>query len=98
VTNTDAGTVTEFDPGTLASDGEVKLGNEPRGIASGFGDVWVMEGTTGDVARIDPNSGKVFEVTVPSSGGDGVAAGLGGVWAANGDTSEVSRIDPSPPR
>jgi Tol biopolymer transport system component len=73
-----------------------------EGIAVGFGSVWVAnpehdprspQGTTGGVARIDPETNRavdsvVFTERTPTQ----VAVGEGAVWVTTGDA--VTRLDP----
>jgi ABC-type branched-subunit amino acid transport system substrate-binding protein/outer membrane protein assembly factor BamB len=65
-----------------------------RSIAVGDGAVWLADGPTGRVLRVDPSGGKVRRIDV-GPGVDSIAVGAGAVWAANSERGTVVRIDPS---
>ncbi|MDX6637730.1 MAG: hypothetical protein QOJ01_1241, partial [Solirubrobacterales bacterium] len=100
VSNTDSGTVSVLDSGTLKSAGkDIVLGanSQPRGIGFGYGSVWVAEGTGGKVAQINPTTRDVQLVAQKHvDEADGLAVGPGGVWTANGFGQTVARINPTP--
>ena len=69
----------------------------------GEGSVWVLNGNTQTVSKIDPEFGGVT-ATIPLGIGrnpSDLAAGAGAVWVANGGNGTLARIDPgrtpSPP-
>ena len=76
-----------------------RLDREPRGVAVGFGAVWVVtrEGRRSELLRIDPRTGEVvappmkFPREAPINS---VAAGLGYVWAVSKSGARLYRIDP----
>jgi branched-chain amino acid transport system substrate-binding protein len=69
----------------------------PIAVTVGEASVWVLNGNTQTVTRIDPEFAGVA-ATIPLGIGrnsNDVAAGAGGVWVANGGDGTVTRIDPS---
>jgi streptogramin lyase len=75
------------DPG-----GSLFPGPGPRSIATGEGSIWVTNGGSDSVLRVDPISGHARVIPVPGGPVD-VTVGQRGVWvvSANGD---LTRIDP----
>jgi class 3 adenylate cyclase/DNA-binding beta-propeller fold protein YncE len=67
-------------------------GPGPRSIATGEGSVWVTNGGSDSVLRVDPTNGHARVIPVPGGPVD-VSVGQRGVWvvSANGD---LTRIDP----
>jgi streptogramin lyase len=72
----------------------VKVGTEPRGVAAGFGSVWVSIGGADKVVRIDPKSAKVAQTIDVGPGPEGITVGPKSVWVADGLTGALTRIDP----
>jgi DNA-binding beta-propeller fold protein YncE/tRNA A-37 threonylcarbamoyl transferase component Bud32 len=67
----------------------------PRGIAIGFGSVWLSSGDDGTVARYDlDGGGPTATVEVGADPAD-VDVGGGAVWTADQGADTVSRIDPA---
>ena len=63
----------------------------PSDVAVGEGAVWALSGTGGSVARVDPESLRVTDMTRVGSEPSSVAAGNGAVWVANlGDDTVTS--------
>jgi DNA-binding beta-propeller fold protein YncE len=73
------------------------LGASPRfdfGIAGSDTAIWVHNGDTGNLLRVDPQTNKLV-ATIPVGHGDGgVALGQGAVWVASPVEGTVSRVDP----
>ena len=67
----------------------------PIGVAVGEGAVWVLNGNTGTVTRVDPTldavSATVGRVSLDATR---IAAGAGAIWVADADGETVLRIDP----
>jgi streptogramin lyase len=70
------------------------------GIAADSTAVWVYNGETGNLLRIDPKTNRLV-ATIPVGPGcaphnncGGVALGPGAVWVAAGASSKVVRVDP----
>lgn len=66
----------------------------PLGVAAGAGFVWVLNGNTATVTKIDPRQ-RTIAATIPIGVERlpvGLAAGEGAAWVANGDGS-LARID-----
>ena len=69
----------------------------PFALAAGDGAVWVLNGNSDSVTRVDPTIGAVT-ATIPLGTGsvpETIAAGDGAVWIADNGDGTVSRIDPS---
>jgi YVTN family beta-propeller protein len=77
--------------------GRVDVGNDPAGLAVGYGAVWVADSFDDTVLRIVPaGAGGAVTDTIPLGNGPGpIAAGEGAVWVANSRDGTVSRIDPA---
>jgi serine/threonine-protein kinase len=75
-------------------DKTIDVGPEPRGVAAGFGSVWVAVGGADSVVRIDPQSGKVIQTIDVGHGPEGITVGPKSVWVANGQDNTLTRIDP----
>ena len=71
----------------------------PIGVAFGSGSVWVLNGNTGTVSRVDPALDAVT-ATVPrvSLNPIRIVAGAGAVWVADADNNAIERIDPATAR
>jgi YVTN family beta-propeller protein len=79
-------------PPPLAGGGQPFPGPPPRSIAAGEGSIWVTNGGSDSVLRVDPISTRAR--TIPVSGGPvGVTVGQGGVWVVSADGA-LTRIDP----
>ena len=72
----------------------IKVGSEPRGVAAGFGSVWVSLGGADQVARIDPGTAEVVQTLDVGPGPEGITVGPKSVWVANGADATLTRIDP----
>jgi DNA-binding SARP family transcriptional activator/DNA-binding beta-propeller fold protein YncE len=68
----------------------------PIGVTFGSGAVWVLNGNTGTVSRIDATLDAVT-ATVPRISMDPIriVAGDGAVWIADGENGSLDRIDPA---
>lgn len=72
----------------------VRVGAAPRGIAAGYGGVWVTSIQDGTVTHIDARTNQVMATVPVGKEPFGVAVGEGAVWVANQTDGSVSRIDP----
>ena len=73
------------------------LDHDPRGVAVGFGSVWIVGRAPGDyqLMRIDPSSGRVTRrIRFGSTPIDSIAVGNGAVWVLGSDAGTLYRIDP----
>jgi len=61
---------------------------------SADGAVWVANGSSNTVSRVDPASDKISDVLLVGKGAYAVAAGPDGVFAPGGDDASISLIDP----
>ena len=84
--------VTGGEPRTGAA---IATAPHPRGIAIGFGSVWLSSGDEGTVARYDLNGGGPTATVVVGADPADVDIGGGAVWTADQGADTVSRIDPA---
>jgi DNA-binding beta-propeller fold protein YncE len=56
--------------------------------------IWVRNGVSGNLFRIDPQTNTLVATIAVGSGDGDVALGQGAVWAVSSDESAVVRIDP----
>ena len=86
------------EPGQRVQNHRYRLDRDPRGVAVGFGAVWVVtrEGRRSELLRIDPRTAEVVRRwSFPrESPINSVAAGLGYVWAVSASGARLYRIDP----
>ena len=66
--------------------------SSPAGIAVGAGSLWIARGA--QVARVDPQTGRVLHRFPTPVTSNWVAFEAGSVWAASGDSGLVVKIDP----
>ncbi len=64
-------------------------------VDTGFGSVWVANGPSGIVDRIDPASNTVLARISVGQGIFGLRTGDGAVWVTNSTENTLSRIDPA---
>ena len=81
--------------GAPVAEDAVPTGPKPRGVAVGFGSVWVSVGESGTLERFTATSDPQPEgaVTVGDDPAD-VDVGGGSVWSADQGSATVSRVDP----
>jgi Protein kinase domain len=76
-----------------------RLGDEPRGVAVGFGAVWIVgRGAHGsELLRVDPSTGRVTRSRRFRSELDSIGVGDGAVYVVGGSEGTLYRIDPRSP-
>lgn len=67
----------------------------PRDVASGFGSIWVANGPSRTVTRIDPTTDTVLAVIHVPDPASVLAAGAGAMWLTSFPGDSVTRIDPT---
>jgi streptogramin lyase len=67
----------------------------PRDVASGFGSIWVANGPSLSVTRIDPRTNAVLAVIPVPAPASVLAAGKGAMWVTSVQGDSVTRIDPA---
>ena len=67
----------------------------PRDVESGFGSMWVANGPSRTVTRIDPATDAVLAVIPVDDPASVLAAGAGSMWLTSLPGDSVTRIDPS---
>jgi peptide/nickel transport system substrate-binding protein len=76
----------------------VRVGSEPSALAVGAGAVWVANGGSGTLSRLDPASGQVVDTVPVGNDPTAVAVGGGAVWVLNSGDGTLSRFDPQSQR
>ncbi len=67
----------------------------PRDVESGFGSIWVANGPSMSVTRIDPRTAAVLDVIPLPDPASVLAPGQGAMWVTSVQSGTVSRIDPT---
>jgi streptogramin lyase len=67
----------------------------PRGLAAGFGSIWVANGPHATVTRIDPATNAVEAVVPVPDFASVLAVGDGAIWVTSFPGNTLTRIDPS---
>src|SRR3954469_17219147 len=92
VSNSGDDTVTVLDANTGRQVGKpIKVGDDPRGITTSPGAVWVADAGDGSVTEIV--DGRVKDTVRTGDGAANVAFGNDAVWVSNEDAGTVSRVD-----
>jgi virginiamycin B lyase len=75
---------------------QIQVGHGGGPLVVDAGSLWVGAWRDGQVARVDPRSGRVV-ARFPAGGRNpaGLAVGAGTIWVAHPDTDEVVRLDPT---
>jgi YVTN family beta-propeller protein len=76
----------------------VTVGTTAYGITFGFGSLWVANGVSGTVSRVDPTALTVTATIATGTGGPfAITSAFGSVWVGHARTGgqAVSRIDPT---
>jgi streptogramin lyase len=71
------------------------LVSTPRDVSSGFGSIWVANGPSRTVTRIDPSTDAVLAVISVPDPASVLAAGAGAIWLTSLPGDSVTRIDPT---
>jgi streptogramin lyase len=79
---------------SLRPSDRIHTGKHPRGIASGFGSLWVVNSTESTVSRVEPDSGVVSAQIRVGSRIEPIASGEGFVWVAS-HHGTIYKISPS---
>jgi streptogramin lyase/predicted Ser/Thr protein kinase len=95
-----ANSVARIDAGAAAFSAEVRVGEDPTGVAVGEdGYVWVVNQGDSTVSRIEGGTGEVVSTKSTLGIPTGIAAGEGAVWITNGFGSasgtQVVKVDPT---
>ena len=76
-----------------ATPAKIDIGVSTYGLAAGNGSVWAGSLSSGDVLRIDPESGKVVARITAGARIFNLAAAPGAVWAVGNVSGTITRID-----
>ena len=85
--------VIEVDPVRNRMTSRVDVGNLD-GIAAGEGGVFVIDGLSGRLTKIDPASGKIVGSVELAGSPNALAVGGGAVWVLDRDVGTVLAVDP----
>src|SRR5258708_8531226 len=66
----------------------------PRDVEAGFGSIWVSNGPSGTVTRIDPTTDKVIARIYLDDPPSVLAVSAATIWVTSFPAVRVSRIDP----
>jgi YVTN family beta-propeller protein len=84
----------QFDTITRAA----KIGNvvpgSPGAVAARADALWVAP-SSGELTRLDPQTGRPVKQLDPNAGPTGIDLGGGAVWVTDGEADNVTRVDPS---
>ena len=94
MTNRFDGTVSRIDPDSGEVVETIAVGLDPRGIAIGFGSVWVALAGSNTVVRIDPETNEVTQPIGVGNAPGSLAVSADAVWVVNTLDDTVSRIEP----
>lgn len=64
-------------------------------VVAGAGSVWVASNAAGEIARVDPASGKIIARIKAAPGTSYLTFGFGALWAVSAPTRTLQRIDPA---
>jgi streptogramin lyase len=78
--------------GTLAATIPIST---PRDVTNGFGSIWVSNGPSRTLTRIDPTTNAVTAVIQVPDPASVLAVGAGAVWVTSVPGNTVTRIDPA---
>ncbi len=67
----------------------------PRDVTAGFGSIWVANGPSRTVTRIDPTTDTVTAVIAVPDPASVLAVGAGSVWVSSFPGNSIARIDPT---
>jgi DNA-binding beta-propeller fold protein YncE len=73
----------------------VAVGGEPVGIAAAGSDLWVSDGSTGSVVRVDAATRQVTGTISVGGQLGGIAATATAVWVSGFDSGKLARLDPA---
>lgn len=85
---------TRIDAQTNAILSKVRVAQDPTGVATGDGALWVAGRSATAITRVDAVSGKVAARIPTPETARYVAVGAGAVWAASNESPTIWRIDP----
>jgi DNA-binding SARP family transcriptional activator/streptogramin lyase len=83
-----------IDAGTGRMIADLRVGERPTGVASGYGSVWVANTKDETITRIDPRAARVVDTIGIGAQASAIAAGDGAIWAVTGNDGTIIRIDP----
>ena len=73
----------------------VTVGGDPVGIAAAGSDLWVSDGSTGNVVRVDAATHQVTGTIAVGGQLGGIAATAAAVWVSGFDSGKLARLDPA---
>jgi len=88
------GELSRIDPATNQVTRRIEVGGDPMDVITGFGAVWVIDRGEPRMVRVDPNSGSVTPIPLPTPI-EAATAADGSIWASAFEDERVFRIDPA---
>lgn len=87
------GELTRIDPATNQVTRTIDVGGDPADVITAFGAVWVIDRGEPRIVRVDPGTGALTPIPLPTPI-EAAAAADGSIWASAVDDERVFRIDP----
>jgi virginiamycin B lyase len=84
-----------IDPQTNTVVAKIRVAQDPSGIATGDGALWVAGRTGHTITRVGLATGKVLARVPTPEAPRYVAVGTGAIWAASNDSPTIWRINPA---
>ncbi len=86
--------MSQIDPGSNRVVNQLEVGNASRGIAAGFGALWVTSANDGAVRRIDLDRPADARRIAMGANPTAIAAGDDAIWVASEEAGTVTRLEP----
>ncbi|HYT80455.1 MAG TPA: hypothetical protein VEQ37_14620 [Actinomycetota bacterium] len=87
------GELSRIDPATNQVIQRIEVGGDPIDVITAFGAVWVIDRGEPRIVRVDPGTGALTPIPLPTPT-EAAAAADGSIWASAIDDERVFRIDP----
>src|SRR6266498_3635225 len=88
------GELSRIDPATNQVSQRIEVGGDPIDVITAFGAVWVIDRGEPRIVRVDPGTGALTPIPLPTPT-EAAAAADGSIWASGFDDERVFRIDPA---
>ena len=88
------GELSRIDPATNQVTQKIEVGGDPMDVITAFGAAWVIDRGEPRIVRVDPESGSLTPIPLPTPI-EAAAAADGSIWASGFDDERVFRIDPA---
>ena len=88
------GELSRIDPATNQVTQRIEVGGDPMDVITAFGAVWVIDRGEPRIVRVDPETGSVIGIPLPTPL-ESAAAADGSIWVSAFEDERVFRIDPA---